>query len=46
MTRNGFTYVAGPWNNAAGHRPAETFGVAPADVRGLRIRLAAHLHLG
>ncbi|MFI5611132.1 hypothetical protein [Amycolatopsis sp. NPDC051903] len=49
VTRNGFTYVAGPcgrWNNTAGHCLAETFGVALADVRGLRIRPAAHLHLG
>ncbi|MEV8611534.1 hypothetical protein AB0383_27020 [Amycolatopsis sp. NPDC051373] len=49
LTRNGFTYVTGPcgrWNNTAGHRPAETFSVALADVRGLRIRLAAHLHTG
>ncbi|MEV0070554.1 MULTISPECIES: hypothetical protein [unclassified Amycolatopsis] len=49
LTRNGFTYVTGPcgrWNNTAGHRPVETVSVALADVRGLRIRLAAHLHTG
>ncbi|WP_326565429.1 hypothetical protein VSH64_26645 [Amycolatopsis rhabdoformis] len=49
LTRNGFTYVTGPcgrWNNTVGHRPTETFAVALADVRGLRIRLAAHLHTG
>ncbi|WP_432855116.1 hypothetical protein ACQPXB_21695 [Amycolatopsis sp. CA-161197] len=44
---DGFVYVSGPCGDASdlvGYRPVNTFTIALADVRGLRIRLAAHLH--
>jgi hypothetical protein len=43
---DGFVYVTGPAdrrNSDAGYRPASVFTLELADVRGLRIRLAAYL---
>ncbi|MFI5614372.1 hypothetical protein [Amycolatopsis sp. NPDC051903] len=42
-----FTYVAGPCGgagNPVGYHPVPDFAIALSDVRGLRIRLAAHLN--
>ncbi|MFI5611575.1 hypothetical protein [Amycolatopsis sp. NPDC051903] len=43
---DGFVYVSGPCRDSAetvGYRPVESFTIALANVRGLRIRMAAHL---
>ncbi|WP_410671581.1 hypothetical protein [Amycolatopsis sp. cmx-4-68] len=46
---DGFVYVTGPCRLArdhAGYEPVASFTLELADVRGLRVRIAAHLHLG
>ncbi|QYN26447.1 hypothetical protein K1T34_42350 [Amycolatopsis sp. DSM 110486] len=42
-----FTYVSGPCgrdDQAVGYQPVARVVIALADLRGLRVRLAAHLH--
>ncbi|WP_432850582.1 hypothetical protein ACQPXB_21605 [Amycolatopsis sp. CA-161197] len=44
---DGFVYVTGPCglpSEVVGYRPVSSFTLDLADLRGLRIRLAAHLH--
>jgi hypothetical protein len=44
---DGFVYVTGPCRLArdhAGYEPVESFTLDLADVRDLRVRIAAHLH--